>query len=370
MKYFLIAGEASGDLHGADLMKGIKLFDKNAEFCFFGGNLMLEQGGILIKHYKEMAFMGLFDVIANIRKITKNIKLCKKNILSFKPDIVILVDYPGFNLRIAEFSHKNNFKTFYYISPKLWAWNQRRAKKIKKYINKMFVIFPFETDFYKKFNYKVEFLGNPTIDVVSNELKKESTYNDFITKNNLSEKPIIALLPGSRKHEIQRLLPEMLASVKKFTQYQFVIAGVSSLSNELYVNSLQNIDIPIIYDKTYELLKYSKAAIVTSGTATLETALFNVPQVVCYKAGFLSYHIGKLVVKIDYFSLVNIIKQKEVVKEFLQFNLSPQIKDELDKILNNDEYRNQMLQNYSEIRTILGKEGSPKRTAKVIVENM
>ena len=369
MKYYIIAGEASGDLHASYLMKNIKLYDKKAKFRFFGGDLMKEQGGELVKHYKEMAFMGLFDVIANIGKILKNLKTCKKDIIQYKPDFVILVDYPGFNLNVAKFAHKNNFKVYYYISPKIWAWNKKRAKKIKRYINKMFVIFPFEIDFYKKLDYKVEYYGNPTVDVVYNELSKNSSFDKFIQKNKLSDKPIIALLPGSRKHEIQRLLPEMLASVNKFTDYQFVIAGVNSIDYEIYSVALQGFKIPIVFEQTYELLRYSKVAIVTSGTATLETALFNVPQVVCYKTGGLTYHIGKHVVNIEYFSLVNIIMQEEVIKEFLQFNLSTQIESELDKILNNKQYRNKMLQKYTDLNKILGKPGSPERTAKIIVNS-
>ncbi len=368
MKYYIVAGEASGDLHGASLMHSIKKHDKNADFRFFGGNLMQKEGGTLVKHFKSMAFMGVFIVIANIRTIKKNMNFCKNDILNFQPDMLILIDFPGFNLRIAEFAHNNNLKVYYYISPKIWAWNKKRAKKIKLYIDKLFVIFPFEIDFYKNLDYKVEYFGNPTVDVVENELKNKITFNEFIKKHELNNKPIIALLPGSRKQEIKKLLPVMLPLIDKYKDYQFVIGGVSSLDKELYQSVYKDMDIKIIFDQTYKLLQHSTAAIVTSGTATLETALFDVPQVVCYKAGAVSYFIAiNFVVNIEFFSLVNIIMKKEIIKELLQKKLPERIDNELNKILNNNEYRSKMLENYQKLKNTLGKSGSPERTAKFIV---
>ncbi len=371
MKYYIIAGEASGDLHGANLIKNLKLFDNKADFRYFGGDLMQAQGGRLVKHYKNMAFMGLFEVIANIRTIKKNFDFCKKDIIDYKPDVVILIDYPGFNLRIAKFAHEINLKVYYYISPKIWAWNKKRAKKIKLYIDKLFIIFPFEIDFYKKLDYQVEYFGNPTIDVVENELKNKISFENFRHKHDLDNKPIVALLPGSRKQEINRLLPVMLPLVSKYKDYQFIIAGVSSLDKSLYQKVCNNLNIKIIFDQTYQLLQHTTVAIVTSGTATLETALYNVPQVVCYKAGSVSYFIAiNFVVKIDFFSLVNIIMKKEIVKEYLQKNLTESIDGEIDRILNNKEYRNKMLENYQQLKNTLGKSGSPNRTAKFIVNSL
>lgn len=366
-KIYIIAGEPSGDLHGSRLMKSLKKIKPNISFRFFGGDLMQNVGGTLVKHYKELAFMGLWEVIKNLKTINQNLKFCKKDILDWKPDIIILVDYPGFNLKIAEFAHKEGIKVHYYISPKIWVWKQSRIKKIKKYIDKMFIIFPFEVDFYKKFDYKVEYLGNPTVDIVQEELKKPFNIDTFIKENNLSEKPIIALLPGSREQEILKILPIMIEVSKQFTDYQFIIAGVSALPESLYKSILQNTEIKFIVDKTYELLKISVAAVVTSGTATLETALFKVPQVVCYKTSKLTYAIGRTFVKIDYFSLVNILMEEQVVKELLQKNLKKDIVEELQKILTNTEYKNKMIENYEELADLLGESGSPNRTAKIIL---
>lgn len=370
MKYYIIAGEASGDLHAAYLMKGIINNDSTAEFRFWGGNLMKKYSQNIVKHYKELAFMGFIDVLKNLRKILKNEKFCKKDIINYNPDCVILVDYPGFNLRIAEFTKKNSFKTYYYISPKIWAWKKSRAKKIKLYIDKMFVIFPFEIDFYNKFNYEAIYTGNPTVEVI--ELKKEikPSKEEFLSKHKLSDKQIIALLSGSRKQEILRLLPEMTKIANQFKNYQFVVAGVSFLNKKYYAFAENIENVTVIFDDTYNLLQHSVAAVVTSGTATLETAMFKIPQVVCYKTEFLFYFLARLVVKIKFISLVNIILNKKVVEEVIQVKMSKRIKNELSKILFEANYRHQMLSDYNVLEKMLGEKGSPERTAKIIVESL
>ncbi len=370
MKYYIIAGEASGDLHASNLMREIKLFDNQADFRAWGGNLMQKEGATITKHYKDLAFMGFVEVIQNLRQISKNFKLCKSDILSYKPDILILVDYPGFNLRIAEFAHNNNIKTYYYISPKIWAWKKSRAWKIKKYIDKMFVIFPFEQDFYKQYDYKVHYVGNPLVDEIVKQKQNLQSREQFINANKLSGKPIIALLAGSRKQELKYILPEMLKMVQKYTDYQFVIAGAPSFNYDNYSEYINGFDVKVVFKQTYDLLKHSTAAIVTSGTATLETAIFNIPQVVVYKMMPIQYNIGKFFIKVKFFSLVNIIMDKEIVKELLQNNLEQQIDNELNRILNDKNYRDAMLNNYSALIKILGEQGASKRAAKQIVEDL
>ena len=370
MKYYIIAGEASGDLHASNLMKEINLLDKNAEFRCWGGDLMKNEGAQLVKHYKELAFMGFIEVLQNIRTIKKNFKLCETDLLNYHPDILILVDYPGFNLRIAKFAHEHNIKTYYYISPKVWAWKKSRAWKIKKYIDKMFVIFPFEQDFYKQYDYKVHYVGNPLVDEIVKKKANLPEKDEFLTRNQLSEKPIIALLAGSRKQEIKHILPEMLKMVNQYPGYQFVIAGAPSFTDENYAHYIEGLDIKVIFNQTYDLLKHAHAAIVTSGTATLETALFNIPQVVVYKMVQLQYDIGKFFIKVKFFSLVNIIMDKEIVKELLQNDLEIKIKTELDRILNDDSYRKLMLENYKLLHDKLGETGASKRTAEQIVMDL
>ncbi len=366
-KIYLIAGEPSGDLHAANLMKYLKKIDENINFRFLGGDLMKKQGGTLVKHYKTMAFMGLWEVIKNLKTIKKNLLFCKKDIIQFKPDIIILIDYPGFNLRIAKFAKKNNIEVIYYISPKIWAWKKNRVHKIKKYIDKLFVIFPFEIEFYKKYNYETYYYGNPTAHIIYNLLNDNFNKDKFRNENNLTEKPIIALLPGSRVQEIEKILPEMVHLTEKFVDYQFVVAGVSVIEKSMYDKLLLNTKIKFVQDKTYELLRTSEAAVVTSGTATLETAMLNIPQVVCYKTSKLTYFIGKLLVKIKYFSLVNIILQTEAVKELLQTNLKIEIENELFQILNDENYRKKMLDNYKVLSNLLHENNSPQKTAEKIL---
>ena len=368
MKYYLIAGEASGDLHASNLMKALKKFDKNADFRYYGGDLMQKQGGVSVRNYKDVAYMGFVDVFLHLPAILNNIKFVKNDILKYKPDVVILVDYPGFNLRIAEFAHKQNFNVYYYISPKIWAWKQSRVHKIKAFVDKMFIIFPFEKEFYKKYDYKVEYVGNPIIDAIDTE---KSDRKAFKKKYNLSEKKIIALLPGSRKREIQHNFPLMLKVSELFPKYQFAVAAAPSLEKEIFYKYIKNKDIKLIYNNTYELLKHSEAAVVTSGTATLETAVLNIPELVCYKGDNISYHIAKRLVKVDYISLVNLVMGKEVIKELIQYDMTLEnITKELKLILNNDVYRNTMLQSFTLLREKLGGKGASERTAKIITESL
>ncbi len=370
MKYYIIAGEASGDLHAANLMNEIKNLDKNAQFRVWGGDLMQKEGGQIVKHYTELAFMGFVEVLMNIRQIKSNFELCKTDLLDFKPDILILVDYPGFNLRMAKFAKENNIRTYYYISPKIWAWKKSRAWKIKKYIDKMFVIFPFEKKFYQQYNYEVEYVGNPIVDELKKKKEKLPDKESFFKKNQLTDKPVIALLAGSRKQELKYILPEMLKVIEHFHEYQFVLAGAPGFDQEDYRHFIEKYPVKLIFDQTYDLLKHARAAIVTSGTATLETALFNVPQVVVYKMNSLTYEVGKYFIKPKYFSLVNIVMDRTIVQELLQKNLSEKITDELSKILYDEQYRYQMLENYKELQNIIGESGASRRTAEIIYQDL
>ncbi len=362
MKYYLIAGEASGDIHGANLMSSIKNTDPKAQFRCWGGDKMEAQGGKIIKHYRDLAFMGFVEVLQNLPTILRNLSFCKKDIINYQPDVLILIDYPGFNLKIAKFAHKKNLKVVYYISPTVWAWKQSRVYTIKKYVNRMMVILPFEKEFYAKFEVSVDFVGHPLLDEIKQEdhLSNESFRNKF----NLDNRPIIALLPGSRIQEITRILPIMLEAATDFSEYQFVIAGVKSVPENVYKYS----NIKVIFNKTHELLYHAHAALVTSGTATLETALLDTPQIVCYKAGSISYFIAKQLVNIRFISLVNLIMDKEVVKELIQDELTvTNIKSELKNILNPDN-RKKIFSEYTILRQKLGKSGASDKAAKVILE--
>jgi lipid-A-disaccharide synthase len=368
MKYYVIAGEASGDLHGANLIKEIKEKDPNFDCRAWGGDRMEKEGADIVKHYKELAFMGFAEVVANLRTIFKNIKFCKEDILKYKPDVVILIDYPGFNLRIADFLKENNIKVFYYISPQVWAWKQSRVKKIKKVVDRMFVILPFEKPFYEKFDYKVDFLGHPLLDEVKRFKESSLTAHEFKQQNNLSEKKIIALLPGSRTQEIKKKLPIMLSVVKSYPQYQFVIAGAPSQEEAFYNEITQDFDVPVIHGKTYNLLNNSYAALVTSGTATLETALFRVPQVVCYKGSSISYQIAKRLIKVDYISLVNLILNKEAVNELIQGDLNTEnLLHELTLIVQEGDKREKVLKDYDELISILGGAGASGKVADLML---
>lgn len=369
MKYFLIAGEASGDLHGSNLIKAIKANDPDAEFVAWGGDLMRDAGALILKHYKELAFMGFLVVLQNLRTILNNEKLCRSQIEQFNPDAVIFIDYPGFNLRIAKWAKKKAYKTIYYISPKVWAWKKGRAWKIKATIDKMFVIFPFEVPFYKEYDYEVEYIGNPLLDAIEQFQAKGQTFEEFTQQNSLSDKPIIALLPGSRKHEISHMLPPMLETAQKYPDYQFVIAGAPAQDVAFYNEVAVDQNINIVFGKTYELLNHSTAGLITSGTATLEAALFDVPQVVCYKGNPISFAIAKKLVDIKYISLVNLILDKEVVKELIQTDLTEKnISAELKLVLHNSEHKMLMLNDYEALRRDLGNAGASQRSAEIIVK--
>jgi lipid-A-disaccharide synthase len=364
MRIYVIAGEASGDLHGADLIRELKKRIYGLQLRAWGGDLMQAEGAEVVKHYRELAFMGFTEVIMNLRTILNNIDACKKDIESYNPDAVILIDYPGFNLRIASFVKDLGIPVYYYISPQVWAWKSSRVEKIKKTVDRMFVILPFEPEFYKKFNYDVDFVGHPLPDVIKRKRGLFSDIESFRKKNNLSDKPIIALLPGSRRQEIKRMLPLMLSAEKKFPGYQFVIAGAPSLPGEYYLAFSEST--PIINDSTYELLSHSYAALVTSGTATLETALLNVPEVVCYKGEKISYMIAKSLVKIKFISLVNLIMDREVVTELIQDNLNEKnIVEELKKILD-PSIRERIYTDYAELQEKLSAGGAAARTAELI----
>jgi len=365
MKYYLVAGEASGDLHGANLMKALKAQNQQAEFRFFGGDLMQAEGGTIVKNYADMAFMGFIEVALNLREIFKNIKTCKEDILAWQPDVLVLIDFPGFNLRIAEFAKKNGILVCFYISPKVWAWNQKRVLKIKRVVDHMFCILPFEVDFYKKWSMEVDYVGNPLLDAI--DAFRPSP--DFLAQFNPSGKKIIALLPGSRRQEISRLLPEMLGVTDQFPDHQFIIAGAPSFKKEYYDQFLNQKNIPIVFNATYDLLSNADAAVVASGTAVLETALFNVPEMLVYRGHPISIGIARAVVKIRYIGLVNLIMDSDVIKEFIQEDCNIQtIKTELDDLLNNKAYRQKMLDNYDLLDEKMGKPGASARTASLIIK--
>ena len=370
MKYYIIAGEASGDLHASNLVAEIKKKDKKAEFRGCGGDLMKAQGVDLLKHYRTMAYMGFVEVAVNLRKVLGNISQCKKDIVDYHPDVVILVDYPGFNFRIADFAHKRGLRVIYYISPQVWAWKRRRVKKIKASVDKMLVILPFEEEFYNRYGVNVTYVGNPLLD----ELAKFGNANRsiFLRSNSLGEKrEIIALLPGSRKQEVKRMLPVMLKMVSRFPNYQFVVAGVSSLDRDVYKTIMGKTDVFYVENQTYELLQNSSAALVTSGTATLEAALFTVPEVVCYKATGFSYCLAKWMIKVKFISLVNLVMGKEVVKELIQNDLSEEnLARELDLLLHDGKRQRQLLEDYDELKDRLGNAGASEKAAAAIWDDL
>jgi lipid-A-disaccharide synthase len=368
MKYYIIAGEASGDLHGSNLMKALYREDPQADIRFWGGDLMQQAGGTLVKHYRELAFMGFIEVIFNLKTILSNIEVCKKDIQNFKPDALIFIDYPGFNMRIAKWAKQLGIPTHYYISPQIWAWKENRIAAVKRDFDKLYVILPFEKDFYEnKHHFAVEFVGHPLIDAINNRVETDQT--TFLKENNLDDKPIIAILPGSRKQEITKMLSVMLSVTDDFPDYQFVIAGAPSQEHSFYESFLKNKNVHFISNKTYDLLSHATAALVTSGTATLETALFKVPEVVCYKGSWASYQIAKRIITLKYISLVNLIMDKEVVTELIQEQCNTKnIKKELQKILD-PAYRQTLLHQYDVLEEKLGGIGASEKTARLIVRN-
>ena len=375
MKYYLIVGEASGDLHASNLMKALKEQDAQADFRFFGGDLMREVGGTLVKHYKELAYMGFIPVLLHLRTIFKNMDYCKSDILKWQPDVVILVDYPGFNLKIAEFVKKHTkIPVYYYISPKIWAWKEYRIKNIKRDVDELFSILPFEVDFFKGHQYPIHYVGNPCVDAVDAFQKTHTeTFEEFTSVNGLSQKPIIALLAGSRKQEIKDNLPDMLEAAKPFVNdYQLVLAGAPSMDLSYYQSYIGgDVPVKIVFGQTYRLLAQAKVALVTSGTATLETALFRVPQVVCYylAMGKVISFLRKHILKVKYISLVNLVANKEVVRELVADTMTvDNVRSELDALLNDADYRGEMLQEYDRMIKILGPAGASHQAASKMIE--
>ena len=369
MKYYILAGEASGDLHAANLMKALKKIDPRAQFRFWGGDLMAAEGGTPVKHYRDLAFMGFAEVLMNLRTILKNISFCKEDISSWNPDVIIFIDYPGFNLRIAKWARKEGYKTHFYISPQIWAWKENRIQDIKRDIDEMYVILPFEKEFYEeKHKFNVNFVGHPLIDAIANRPPVDS---EKIKKAHaLDERPVIALLPGSRKQEISKMLEIMLSITEDFPEYQFVIAGAPSQEKEFYQPFIKQKNVRLVMNKTYELLEIATAALVASGTATLETALLKVPEVVCYKGNFFSYQIAKRIIKLDYISLVNLIMNQEVVKELIQNDFNRQnLKEELSKILDAN-HRKKIFTHYFELEQKLGGKGASEKTAELIYQKI
>ncbi len=374
MKYYLIAGEASGDLHASNLMRAIKNTDPQADFRFLGGDLMKQVGGTLVKHYREMAFMGFIPVLMNLRTILRNMQVCREDIHQYQPDVVILIDYPGFNLKIAKYVKTVlHIPVHYYISPKIWAWKQYRIKDFRKYVDHLYSILPFEPAFFQRLDYQVDYVGNPSVDSVSNYQQQESVgKSTFFRMNRLADKPILALLAGSRKQEIRDNLPVMLRVAAQFPEYQPIIAGAPGI-DPTYYQQYTDGSVRILFQQTYPLLQHSDAALVTSGTATLETALFRVPQVVCYyvPAGRLASFIFRHFFHTPYISLVNLISGKEVVQELFGARFSEEnITTELKRIIHDKTYRESMLQNYDEMIRILGKPGASIRTAELIVKRI
>lgn len=371
MKYYIIAGEASGDLHGSNLMKGLLENDPQAEFRFWGGDRMAEIGGRenLRKHYKEASFMGFWEVFKNLRTIFRQISECKKDILSYRPDVVVLIDYAGFNLKIAKFAKAEGIKTFFYIAPKVWAWKEGRVKKIKKYVDQLFVIFPFETDYFKKWGIDAIYCGNPLMDSIAERSKTLPSAEEFRRENGLDERPLIALLAGSRKHEIDYNFPFMIDVAKSFPEYQFVVAGVSWLDKSIYEKHMTGNDVRYVCDRTYELLARSEGAIVTSGTATLETALLGIPEFVCFWCSWASYHIAKSFIKVKYISLVNLVMDREVVRELIQKDMTVEnAVAELKAVLKGGNKHDRMMADYAELRQAIGESGASERVGARMVE--
>jgi lipid-A-disaccharide synthase len=369
MKYYIIAGEASGDLHASNLMIALKKLDEKAEFRIWGGDLMKAEGGDLVMHYSDLAFMGFVEVLKNLSTIFDNIAFCKKDIVQYKPDVLILVDYPGFNLRIAEFAHKAGLKVIYYISPQVWAWKRSRVRKIRRVVDKMLVILPFEKEFYKKYNVDVEFVGHPLLDALAKE--KLVTKEEFYKKYNLPDKPIVAILPGSRKQEVERMLNIMLEVIPEFDDYQFVVAGVGTITHRFYQEIIGDLPIKVLINKTHDIVHHATAALVTSGTATLETAMIGTPEVVCYRGNRISFAIAKRIVHVKFISLVNLIMDKLVVKELIQDDLNKKnLVSELNKILNDKSKIDRIRADYKELKLKLGQAGASDNAAKLIISNI
>ncbi|MDD2242008.1 MAG: lipid-A-disaccharide synthase [Bacteroidales bacterium] len=383
MKYYIIAGEASGDLHGSNLIRGLKQSEHNCEIRCWGGDLMQEAGGTLVRHYKDTAIMGFLEVVQNLNKILNNIAFCKEDILEWQPDIVILIDYPGFNFRIAKFAHNKGFKVFYYIAPKIWAWKESRGKQLKRYVDRLFIIFPFEIDYFKKkWNIDAIYRGNPLLDSIDNYPFINESKEDFCKRSGLVPDRFIALLAGSRKGEIAYLLPRMLDVIKRYPGYKFLLAIAPSVQPEFYTSIIDKYNVKnpagkiavgkdmfILEGKTYSVLKHSEAAIISSGTASLEAAIIGIPQVVCYGSSEITYQIAKHLVKLHYISLANLILDKQIFIELIQHTCTPKlISKELYMLLNDKFYVEKMKKDYAEVRRVLGGGGASKAVAEAIIE--
>ena len=371
MKYYIISGEASGDLHGSNLMKAIYRHDPQAEVRFWGGDLMQSVGGTMVKHIRDLAIMGIVEVVAHLRTVLANIRLCKQDILAYNPDAVIFIDYPGFNLRIAKFTHSHGFKNFYYISPQVWAWKKGRIKTMRRVLDKMFVILPFEKPFYDKYGVEnVEYVGHPLLDAVA-DFNEGHTADEFRRQHNLDSRPIIALMPGSRKMELRKMMPTMAALASRHPEYNFVIAGMTLLGDSFYKPFLTSENVTLVYNQTYLLLQSAFAGVITSGTATLEAALFHLPQVVCYRANALTVAFAKRFAKVEYISLVNLIANKPVVRELIQEDLNKNtLETEFSKITKDKNNRMTMVAEYENIEKMLGSQGVSDKAVLSILKTL
>jgi lipid-A-disaccharide synthase len=371
MKYFIVAGEQSGDLHGSNLVRELLAADSEADIACWGGDLMEAAGARLMMHYRNTAFMGFVVVLRNLRTISRNLKLCREHVRKFKPDAVILIDYPGFNLRIAKHARNDGYRVFYYISPKFWAWNEGRVKKVKKYVDRMYIIFPFEKEFYAKYGIAVEYYGNPLVDEIEKRKALLPPAEDIRRSLGLDGRPVIAMLAGSRSHEVQNILPAMVKTVRHFPGYQFILASVRNIPDSTYKSIIGDAPVKYFRDKTYEILSIAEAALIKSGTSTLEAALLGVPQVVCYKGDFLSMLIAWMVVKVNYVSLVNLIMNKEIVKELLGYSLNERnLSEELGKIIRGGPGRENILKEYQTLGERLGGRGASERIASEIFREL
>ena len=387
MRYYLVAGEASGDLHGSNLIKGLKMEDPQAEFRCWGGDLMEAEGAHLVRHYKESAIMGFVEVLLNLKKLLGNLSECKHDIIEYDPDVLILIDYPGFNFRIAEFAKKRGIKVFYYIAPKVWAWKEKRVYKLQKFVDRLFIIFPFEIEYFKKWNIDAIYRGNPLLDSVDNFKYAGESREEFCQRCNIAtDKPIVALLAGSRRGEIGYLLPRMARIIEKYPRCQFVLAGAPATETGIYKSILDKFglklvlkdeplakenEVKLLKGETYSILKHAKAAIISSGTASLEAALIGTPQVVCYGGNEISYRIAQYFVKLKYISLANLIMDAGLFKELIQHDCTPElIMQELNRLLDDNEYRQKMMDNYAEVRRILGGKGASAKVAKAMIEEL
>lgn len=374
MRYYLIAGEASGDLHGSNLVKGIREIDNNAQIRCWGGDLMQAAGADLVKHYKEGAIMGFVEVVANLGKLAKNLQDCKNDIMDYNPDVLILIDYPGFNFRIAQFAKEKGLRVFYYIAPKVWAWKEKRVHRLKKYVDRLFIIFPFEIEYFRKWGINAIYNGNPLLDSVDNHSSAMESRESFAARAGISPSATtVALLAGSRKGEIKYLLPRMVSIAQKHPDYQFLMACAPSMDKEIYDKIIGNkcSNIKLLSGETYSVLRHSDAAIINSGTASLEAALIGIPQVVCYGGNEISYQIARRVVKLKYISLANLIMDKGLFKELIQHSCTPdKIDSELDNLLHNNEYRERMLSDYKDVRAVLGGKGASAKVARAMIQEL